>query len=425
MQAIVEPGKISGSITVPPSKSITQRICAAAMLHKSKTIISNAGNSDDEQAALKILEQLGATLTHSDDGVITVTNTGISPKEYTINCGESGLSSRLFIPIAALSSEEITITGAGSLLNRPVTEYVKILPELGVAVKADSTTLPITVKGPLQPKDITIDGSLSSQFLSGLLITYAFTVTKPTTITVNNLNSKPYIDLTLNVLANFGKVVTHEDYKAFTVTPLEEADIDVFAAIEGDWSSAATLLVAGALNGEITVEGIDTNSLQADKKILDILKDAGAELIIEPYKVTVKEPDELQAFNYDATDSPDLFPVLAVLAGACKGESTIKGIARLLHKESNRLESITDLLDKFNIFHSVHDDELVIEGKEVFDYAQINSYNDHRIVMAATIGAMRAKGRTTIHGMEAVNKSYPDFFAHLSSVGADIITNLE
>lgn len=425
MQAIVEPGKISGSITVPPSKSITQRICAAAMLHKSKTIISNAGNSDDEQAALKILEQLGATLTHSDDGVITVTNTGISPKEYTINCGESGLSSRLFIPIAALSSEEITITGEGSLLNRPVTEYVKILPELGVAVKADSTTLPIIVKGPLQPKDITIEGSLSSQFLSGLLITYAFTVTKPTTITVNNLNSKPYIDLTLNVLANFGKVVTHEDYKVFTVTPLEEADTDVFVAIEGDWSSAATLLVAGALNGEITVEGIDTNSLQADKKILDILKDAGAELIIEPYKVTVKEPDELQAFNYDATDSPDLFPVLAVLAGACKGESTIKGITRLLHKESNRLESITDLLDKFNIFHSVHDDELVIEGKEVFDYAQINSYSDHRIVMAATIGAMRAKGRTTIHGMEAVNKSYPDFFAHLSSVGADIITNLE
>lgn len=425
MQAIVEPGKISGSITVPPSKSITQRICAAAMLHKSKTIISNAGNSDDEQAALKILEQLRATLTHSDDGVITVTNTGISPKEYTINCGESGLSSRLFIPIAALSSEEITITGEGSLLKRPVTEYVKILPELGVEVNADSTTLPITLKGPLQPKDITIDGSLSSQFLSGLLITYAFTATKPTTITVNNLNSKPYIDLTLNVLANFGNVVAHEDYKVFTVTPLEEADTDVFAAIEGDWSSAATLLVAGALNGEITVEGIDTNSLQADKKILDILKDVGAELTIEPYKVTVKEPDELQAFNYDATDSPDLFPVLAVLAGACKGESTIKGITRLLHKESNRLESITDLLDKFNIFHSVHDDELVIEGKEVFDYAQINSYNDHRIVMAATIGAMRAKGRTTIHGTEAVNKSYPDFFAHLSSVGADIITNLE
>lgn len=426
MQVTIEPGKLSGSITAPPSKSIMQRLCAAAILHNAKTIIHNPGQSADEQAALNIIKQLGATTMETEQGAIVITHEDIKPVEKTINCGESGLASRLFIPIASLSDDATTITGEGSLMKRPFDEYLNILPQLGVEVSAENGKLPMKVKGPLTVKDITIDGSLSSQFLSGLLITYAFKATKPVTITVQNLNSKPYIDLTIKVLSDFGKVVTHEDYKTFTITPLEEEEPAVFTDIDSDWSSAAALLVAGAINGELEVDGIETEKTQqADKAVLDILKNVGAAVKIESYKVTVKQPEELRAFEYDATHTPDLFPILSILAGACNGESTIKGISRLLHKESNRLESITDMLSGFGIHYSVHDDELVIEGKNIFEYAQIDSHNDHRIVMAASIGALHAKGDTTIHNAEAVSKSYPDFFAHLSSAGAVITETQE
>lgn len=424
MQAIIEPGKISGTITAPPSKSIKQRVCACALLYNGKTIINNPGTSADDKAALNIIQQLGAKVSYTENDVLEISSSSVQPTN-TINCGESGLSARLFIPIAASTDQTTTILGEGSLLNRPMTEYTSILPQLGVTIRSENNTLPFEVTGPLQPKDITIDGSLSSQFLSGLLITFAFCATDKITITVDNLNSKPYIDLTLQVLGHFGKQVTNNDYRSFTITPVEDNGEDIFINIGGDWSAAAAMLVAGAIAGEVTIENINRESLQGDKAIVEVLKHTGT--IVEEYEfsITVKQPETLSAFCYDATDTPDLFPVLSILAGACKGESTIKGIKRLIHKESNRIKSITDMLSGFGIFYSIHDNDLVIEGKEIFDYAIIDSHNDHRIVMAAAVAALRCKSRTTIHGMEAVNKSYPDFFAHLSSLGADVLQNLE
>ncbi|MCB0698768.1 MAG: 3-phosphoshikimate 1-carboxyvinyltransferase [Chitinophagaceae bacterium] len=424
MQAIVEPGTISGTITAPPSKSIMQRACAAALLHNGKTIINNPGNSADDKAALNIIQQLGAEISYTENGILEIISTGVQPTT-DINCGESGLSARLFIPIAACTDKAVTITGSGSLLKRPMTEYLSILPELGVTIKSNNDTLPFKVTGPLQPKDITVDGSLSSQFISGLLITFAFYATEPVTITVDRLTSKPYIDLTLQVLEHFGKQVANKDYKAFTITPTEEETQDIFINIEGDWSAASAMLVAGAIAGDITIEGIDRSSLQGDKAIVNILKQAGATVEENEYSVSILRPEMLAAFEYDATDTPDLFPVLSVLAGVCKGESTIRGVKRLIHKESNRIVSISDMLSALGIFHSVYEDELVIEGKEMFQYAKIDGYNDHRIVMAASIAALRSKGPVTIHGMEAVNKSYPDFFAHLSLLGASVMQNIE
>jgi len=418
MKIRIEPGNISGRITAPPSKSMTQRVLAGAMLHQGTTIIKNVGTSDDEKAALGIIEALGAVVTVHEHNIIevegntldTITRVLTNATDL-IDCGESGLSARLFTPIAALSSKEITVTGTGSLLKRPMKLFETILPQLGVLVSSTNHCLPITLKGPLVPGHIEIDGSESSQFLSGLLFAFCDAAPHPeNTMKVHNLKSKPYIDMTLYVLKKFGHIVEHEDYRTFYIRenitpPAKEIEV----TIEGDWSSAAGLLIAGAIAGEITIAGLADNNIQADNVIISLLQEAGAIVEWQQDAVTVKAAP-LKAFEFDATDCPDLFPVLAVLAACCVGESYITGVHRLFHKESNRAESISEMLQNFDVPFSVEDDALCVYGVGKLQGTIIDSYHDHRIVMAATIGALRANGPVDIVFAESVNKSYPDFF---------------
>lgn len=420
MRATIKPSyNIDATTTAPSSKSMMQRACAAALLRKGKTTILHYGTpSQDELAALNIIQQLGASI-NKEGNDIHVISTGINPVGDTIHCGESGLSSRLFIPIAALSHQPITITGGGSLLTRPMDTILDLLPELGVTLTSNNGKLPITLQGPLTPKEITIDGSLSSQFLSGLLFAYAFSVSEPITIHVIDLKSKPYIDLTLQMLQDSGANITNNSYTSFTIHPANSTE-EVTLEIEPDWSNAAPLLVAGTIAGSVTItNNLKIDSQQADRKILDVLKDAGASVLINGNNITVSRCD-LQAFSLDATHCPDLFPIVSILAALCEGESRIKGIHRLIHKESNRIESVTDMLMNLGVFFSIEDDELVIEGIDIFEYTTIDAYNDHRIVMAAAIAALRAKGDIHIIGAEAVNKSFPEFFNSLSSLGIAI-----
>jgi 3-phosphoshikimate 1-carboxyvinyltransferase len=417
MEVRVEPGNIGGTVTAPPSKSMTQRAYAAALLHRGKTIIHNAGNSDDELTALQIIQQLGATIISQMDGTIEITSNGVSPLSDHINCRQSGLSARLFTPIAALCEKEIKIEGEGSLLLRPVDGFGTILPELGVQLSGFNGFVPFSLKGPLQGKAIKIDGSDSSQILSGLLFALGACATVPATIEVSGLMSKPYIDMSLEVLAHFGKPITHDDYEVFYIDPAffvhkETVEIN----IEADWSSAAYLLVAGAIAGDIAVQNISTASLQADRAILDVLTSTGAELVVDSDSISIKKT-RLQPFEFDATHCPDLFPVLAILAACCKGESYIKGVHRLFHKESNRAESISEMLQDFDVPFSIEDDTLCITGVKKLQGTVINSFNDHRIVMAAAVGALCANGPVDILQSDAVNKSYPGFFQDLILCG--------
>jgi len=399
-----------------------QRVCAAALLHKGKTIIHNQSYSEDDKASLHIIQQLGAKIISQDAHILIIESDGATPVSNTIDCGESGLAARLFTPIAALAGKEITITGKGSLLNRSMDEFETILPQLGVELKNFNGSLPLKMQGRLQAKDITINGDVSSQYLSGLLFAFAYAATKPVAIQVQNLKSKPYIDLTLQVLKHFGKDIAHDNYTAFYITPSTSAVQTVEINIEGDWSNASYWLVAAATSGDITIEGLDSKSVQADKEILALLQQIGAQVQQQEKNIQITAAP-LQEFEFDATDCPDLFPTLAILAAKCKGESYIKGIHRLWHKESNRIESITEMLHQFNIHYSIEDDALCIRYQNKFDYATIDSYNDHRIAMAAAIGALHAKGPVTITGAEAVNKSYPNFFKTLISLGVTVQTS--
>ncbi len=402
-----------------------QRVCAAALLHKGKTTIHNPGISNDDKAAMDIIHQLGASIIYAINGPMTITSNGIHPVSGTVECSESGLSARLFTPIAALSAKPVTISGEGSLLTRPMHIFEQVLPQLGVTIKTDNGCLPISVKGQLQPKDITLDGSVSSQFLSGLLFAFAFNTQKPVTITVNNLTSKPYIDLSIQVLRKFGISLIQVGYNKFYFECFNVNTNDRSVFIEADWSAAAAWLVAGAIAGEITVNGINTASVQADMAVLKVLKQVGAKLVINDFSVSVSSEKKLTAFSFDATHCPDLVPLLSILATCCTGTSHIKGIHRLVNKESNRVESISAMLYHLGVTFRKQDDTLSIDGAACFESAAIDSYNDHRIIMAASVAALRADGGVTVKNAGAVAKSYPDFFTDLSSLGAKCILTHE
>jgi 3-phosphoshikimate 1-carboxyvinyltransferase len=326
-----------------------------------------------------------------------------------------------------LSENEITINGEGSLLTRPMNFFDEVLPQLDVKISSDVGRLPLKIKGPLHPKNIEIDGSLSSQFLTGLLLAYAALDAKDVTIKVKDLKSKPYIDLTLQVMESFLlKVPENRNHKEFYFeeTPLACASEFVDYTVEGDWSGGAFLLVAGALAGNITVEGLDVASAQADKKILDALEACGCSFMINEKEISFPAANAgnstLQAFNFDATDCPDLFPPLAALAAYCKGISIIEGVHRLTHKESNRALTIQEELGKMNVNVELKNNRMMIEGGGRLRGADVSSRHDHRIAMMCAVAALKAEGETIIEEAEAINKSYPDFYRHLQQLGIDL-----
>lgn len=427
----IHPSAVQGNIQANASKSCMQRACAAALLHIGTTRIINPGNSFDDLAAIDIIQKLGAKVSWLENGTMVVESKGVNPLSNSIHCGESGLSIRMFTPIAALSDQQLTINGSGSLLKRPMHFFDEVMPQLGVSTASNEGFLPLQIQGPLQPANITIDGSLSSQFLTGLLMAFAAAGASNIHITVIDLKSKPYIDLTLEVLEAFGVKIINHEYQRFEFTGkgfMQEGK-DLSYSVEGDWSGAAFLLVAGAIAGGITVKGLNVFSTQADKKILQALSDAGAGLSIQEHQIEVR-PLPLKAFHFDATDCPDLFPPLVALAAYCEGKTVIEGVSRLQHKESNRAISLQSEFAKLGVEVQLQDDLMIVQGLKtgnqvpVLKAAIVHSHHDHRIAMATAVAALKAAAPVTIESADAINKSYPDFFMHLQQLGVDLsITN--
>lgn len=424
MIVTIQPSEIKGTIQAPASKSSMQRGCAAALLANGTTIIRNPGHSNDDKAALGMINDLGAVVEKLEDGSLKVTSKGVHPIQQAVTCGESGLGIRMFTPIISLYNKRITILGEGSLVNRPMDFFDEILPQLGVEVVTREGKLPLKVEGPLQPKNITIDGSLSSQFLTGLLMAYAAAGAKDVTITVNNLKSKPYIDLTLQVMKQFGWEVENRNYEAFhfTGTTTNNKQQTTTYTVEGDWSGAAFLLVTGAIAGKITVKGLDVQSTQADRAVLQALQACGASMSIQPEQIEIG-PASLNAFQFDATECPDLFPPLVALAAYCQGTTVIEGVTRLTHKESNRALTLQEEFGKMGISIELQDDLMLIKGGGGVKGASVHSHHDHRIAMACAVAALKATGETVISEAQAVSKSYPDFYEHIQSLGAVVEKN--
>ena len=434
MRATVYPNTLRGEQVAPASKSSMQRACAAALLHPGTTSILNPGHSNDDLAALDVIRKLGADVTIEDalneninTASIMVHSDGVKPIGTSMNCGESGLGIRMFTPIAALSDQTITIEGKGSLLKRPMHFFDTIFPKLGIDIQSQSGYLPIKIKGPLKPANIEVDGSLSSQFLTGLLMAYAATNQTNAVIEVKDLKSKPYIDLTLSVLNAFGWKVQHQDYKRFEFLAHPPLAKHIDYTVEGDWSGAAFLLVAGAIAGPISVKGLQLDSTQADKAVMQALKSTGASIDIQDHTIQIgpaKDPAGnfilLNAFEFDATDCPDLFPPLVALAAVCDGVTVLHGVSRLAHKESDRGLTLQTEFAKLGIQIELDQDRMLVHGGTGIKAAEVFSQHDHRIAMACGITALCADGPITITDAEAVNKSYTDFFKHLQHLGAKV-----
>ncbi|PZR27360.1 MAG: 3-phosphoshikimate 1-carboxyvinyltransferase [Citrobacter freundii] len=424
MKVTIQPGSLKGTIQSPASKSSMQRACAAALVAKGISEIYNPGHSNDDKAAMDIIRRLGAKLEDQPDGTLQVSSEGIKPVAPFIDCGESGLSIRMFTPLVALSAEEITIKGSGSLVTRPMDFFDEILPQIGVKVQSNSGKLPLVIQGPLKPANISVDGSLSSQFLTGLLLAYAAADASDVSIRVNNLKSRPYIDLTLDVMKRFGlKTPENRNYEEFYFRKESVGEEPAHRyTVEGDWSGGAFLLVAGAVAGPITVRGLDIASTQADKAILQALMNANAGIALDAKEIQL-HPAKLSAFEFDATDCPDLFPPLVALASYCEGETRIKGVSRLAHKESDRGLTLQEEFGKMGVAVHLEGDIMRIEGGGGVNGAVVSSRHDHRIAMACAVASLKAAGETTIEHAEAINKSYPDFYNDLRQLGAVVSLN--
>ena len=412
MERYVDPSAIKGLIKAPTSKSMTQRAIAATLLSDGQSIIHNPSYCDDSLAAMSIAVGLGARVEPQAHD-LTITGSAIL-KEPKLNCGESGLAIRMFSPIAALYDAEITMVGANSLKNRPMFMIEEALNQLGVKCTSTDGNLPLTIQGPLVGGKIEIDGSISSQLLTGLLMALPL-ATKDSEIKVNNLKSKPYIDMTIQILKSFGITILNSGYDLFKI-PGNQKYTPQNYTVEGDWSGGAFQLVAGAINGELTVEGLSMDSMQSDKAIIKAMQKAGAEIKIHDTKIEISK-SRLNTFDFDATESPDLFPPLVALASYCSGVSSIRGVSRLVHKESDRAMALREEFGKMGVKIEIKGDVMFITGSQPRG-ARVESHEDHRIAMALAVASLGATGRVFIRDSQCVAKSYPAFFDDLRSLGA-------
>jgi 3-phosphoshikimate 1-carboxyvinyltransferase len=415
MKKVVNSSTIEGTIGAPASKSVMIRAVAASLLASGTSRIVNPSLCSDALAAMSVVGTLGAEVSRSD-GTVTIKGNGDlrqrSIARNTLDCGESGLCMRLFAPIAGLLEEEITLEASGSLRSRPM-RMVEELAQVGVGCVTKGGFAPIRVKGKMRAGSVRIGGSESSQFLTGLLMALPL-CRGESVIEVSSLKSKPYVELTIDVMKRFGVTVLHDD----DLTEFQIKGVEHYRAqditIEGDWSGAAFLLVAGALAGSIRVNGLSADSRQADKVVIEALISAGAHVAVNGDSVSVKK-ERLRAFEFDASDCPDLFPALAVLAGGCAGKSVIYGADRLKHKESDRALALASEFSKLGVRIDLFEDRMEITGG-AYRGGTVDSHHDHRIAMACAVAALTGNEEVIIENAESVSKSYPSFFEVLDSV---------
>ena len=417
----ISPAVLSGKVKVPPSKSYAHRALLAAFLSGDECKINNIKLSDDIKATLGCIDALGAEYIFDEKKAsvsILKSSKDRSTKKIKLDCGESGSTLRFLIPIALCFAEKLEFTGRGRLMERPMTPYFKIFDEKGILYKQKKSAL--SINGKLCAGDFKIDGSVSSQFITGLLFALPLLDGDSHIIIEGTLTSRGYIDITLDVLKKYGIKITNDNYECFIIKGNQTYKARNYT-VEGDFSQAAFFLTAGAIGCNITCSGLKENSLQGDKKIIDIIRSTGA-LVEKSSASTLRAAcsANMHGITVDADEIPDLVPILAVLLAFCKGESRIVNAGRLRIKESDRLSAICSVLKSLGADITEGKDFLIIKGTQVLSGSTVSSFNDHRIAMAAAIAACRCEGDVIIEGAKkSVAKSYPDFFEDYIKLGGD------
>ena len=400
MNIKINPTKLKGYVNSPASKSIAHRMLICSALANGKSIIGNINYSKDIEATINAMKALGAEI-FTDKNNAEINGIVHIPEKSVIDCNESGSTLRFIIPVATALGIKTEFHGRGRLHQRPIDIYTRELSKHGITFDYNNT-MPFTVSGQLSKGIYEIEGNVSSQFITGLLFALPLLNGDSEIVMTSHLESQPYVDITINVLKKFG-IIIEETEKGFHIKG-NQTYKTYSGNVEGDFSQAAFFYVANSLGSSIMLGNLNTNSVQGDKKIIEI----------------INQTEQNGFFNADCSDIPDLVPVLAVLASFGKKTSTIYNAERLKIKESNRLETTAELINNLGGDVKITSDGLIIRPTNNMHGGTIESFGDHRIVMAGAVMATALKEELIINGAEAVTKSYPDFFEDYKKLGGNV-----
>lgn len=421
MTVICTPSVLGGKIKAISSKSDAHRILVCAALSARTTKIKCNVMSKDIAATIDCLKAMGTDILVNED-IITVIPKSFN-KKTELDCGESGSTLRFLMPLVSALGMDATITGHGRLPQRPISPLKEEMEKKGITFHTDNK-FPLYLTGQLQSGEYEIKGNISSQFITGLLMALPILSSDSKIKIIPPFESKSYVDITISVLKKFGIEIMEKE-NLYIIKGNQKFVSPEEITVQGDWSNASFFLCAGALCEKgVTVTDLDINSPQGDKKILDVLKSMGANVEINENQITVKK-NELNGVVIDASDIPDLVPIISVVATACNGETRITGAERLRIKESDRIKSVVEMLSSVGADAEETKDGIIIRGGSTLAGGMVNGYNDHRIVMSASILSTLCNGEIEITDSNAVEKSYPDFFNDFNKVGgnADVIND--
>lgn len=415
------PTNLVGEVNIPSSKSMGHREIICAGLAQGVSIVDNISMSKDIEATCRCLKALGVKIEqvpsrYEGRTALKITGSGeLKACSSSVDCGESGSTLRFFIPLMALLGSEMKLIGHGKLVSRPLQAYYDIFDEQKLYYTTENGQLPLTVNGRLRPGKYTLPGDVSSQFVSGLLFALPLLEGDSELVITSPLESSSYVDLTLSCLKKYGILIENHQHQVYKIKGGQKY-LAQNSIVEGDWSQAAFWLAGGCLGGKLTLKGMDLDSLQGDKAVLDIMQKMNCRLqTAAELKAEASEP---QAVVIDASNCPDIIPVLTVLAAVSTGTTRIINAARLRIKECDRLAAMTQELNKIGADITELEDGLIINGRSwLKGDAQVDAWNDHRVAMSLAIAAVKCKAPIILTGAESVQKSYPDFWQDYQQLG--------
>ena len=410
------PSRLKGDVVIPPSKSLAHRGIIAASLANGTSKITNLNFSNDIKVTTKAMKGLGVDIEVFEDYEIIHGTKKLTRVDKIINCGESGSTIRFMIPISLLADGEVTFIGEGRLTTRPLGVFHNIFDKQGIKYDFGVEELPLTIAGKLKAGIFEVRGDISSQFITGLLYTLPKLEGQSEIVITTNLESKGYIDLTLDILKRFGIKIINENYQKFIV-PGNQNYMAYDYRVEGDFSQVAFWLVAGFINDGMNCLGMNPESLQGDRAIIEILKSMGATIEIKNDLISIDGGKSYGA-TIDLSQCPDLGPIVTVLASLSEGETKIINAGRLRIKESDRIKSMTTELNKLGANIVETEDGMVIQGvKTLKGGVEVDAWNDHRVAMALAIASSRCERAITLIGADSVKKSYPNFWKDFEKLG--------
>ncbi len=424
MDICIKPRKLGGSICAITSKSDAHRIILCSALCRENVKIYINSISEDIYATIDCINALGCKTEIFDDHIIVhPVNIGSKNDIYTLNCRESGSTLRFMLSIVAALGLNCVFEGNGRLPQRPLSPLYELLTDNGVTYTRFGSILPLQSTGKLKPGTFTFSGNVSSQFTTGLLMALPLLTGDSKIILTPPVESRPYIDMTLNTLRLFGISITETNENNNSVFYIKGNQVYISPKeiqTEGDWSNIAFWFIAGALSNRISIKGLNPYSAQGDKYIAEYVKNTGRHIYQDNGIYTIENTKSINnAIDTDASSIPDLVPIIAVNASVANGTTHIYNAGRLRIKESDRLYAVSENLKKLGADVKELSDGLVITGKDSLNGGTTDSYNDHRIAMAMAVASTVCKDNVVIKNAEAVNKSYPTFFDDFKKLGGE------